>query len=65
MESLVTIEGVKKTIFGVGAINQIISECQSLGASRALLVVDRALSETEMCTSIQDIFQNSPVKIIA
>lgn len=64
MESLVTIEGVKKTIFGVGAINQIISECQSLGASRALLVVDRALSETEMCTSIQDIFQNSPVKII-
>jgi alcohol dehydrogenase len=49
MESLVTIEGVKKTIFGVGAVNQIISECQLLGASRALLVVDRALSETEMC----------------
>lgn len=64
MESLVTIEGVKKTIFGVGAINQIISECQLLGASRALLVVDRALRETEMCARIQKTFQESPVKAI-
>ncbi len=64
MESLVTIEGVKKTIFGVGAINQIMSECQLLGASRALLVVDRALSETEMCARIQKTFQENPVKAI-
>ncbi|MBW2359203.1 MAG: iron-containing alcohol dehydrogenase [Deltaproteobacteria bacterium] len=61
---MVTTEGVKKTIFGVGAINQIISECQLLGASRALLVVDRALSETEMCARIQKTFQESPVKAI-
>jgi alcohol dehydrogenase class IV len=64
MENLVAVEGVKKTIFGVGAVNQIIFECQSLGTSRALLVVDRALSETKICTSIQDIFRNSPVKTI-
>jgi alcohol dehydrogenase class IV len=64
MENLVAIEGVKKTVFGVGAVNQIISECQMLGASRALLVVDRGLSETKICTSIQDMFRNSPLKVI-
>jgi alcohol dehydrogenase class IV len=64
MENLVTVEGVKKTIFGIGAVNQITSECQSLGASRPLLVFDRALSETKICTSIKDLFRNSPVKVI-
>jgi alcohol dehydrogenase len=64
MENLVAIEGVKKTIFGVGSVSRIISECQSLEASRALLVVDRALSETKTCKSILDIFRNSPVKAI-
>jgi alcohol dehydrogenase class IV len=64
MENIITIEGLKKTIFGVGAVNQIVSECKSLAASKALLVIDRALSKTKICTSIQDIFRNSPVKYI-
>jgi alcohol dehydrogenase len=64
MESLITIEGVKKTIFGVGAVRQIVQECESLGASRVLLVMDRGLSETDMCTRIQEIFQESQVEAI-
>lgn len=64
MENLVAIEGVKKTVFGVGAINQVTSECKLLGSSKVLLVVDRGLSETKVCTSIQDMFRNSPLKVI-
>ncbi len=64
MKSAVTIEGVKKTVFGVGSVQQIALECQSLGAVRPLLVMDRALSETDMRTLIQEIFLNSPVKAI-
>jgi len=40
MNSLITIEGVKKTIFGRGAINQIGQECKALKATRTLVVMD-------------------------
>ena len=61
---MITIEGVKKTIFGVGSLRQVPSECQSLGSVRPLLVMDRALAETDMDTRMRDIFQLSPVKAV-
>ena len=64
MQNLVAVEGVKKTIFGVGSINQILSECLSLGASRALLVVDRDLSKSEIGASVENLFRDSPVQVI-
>lgn len=64
MENLVNFEGVKKTIFGVGTVHQVPSECLSLGISRPLLVMDRSLAATQTGESIQDIFRNSPVKAI-
>lgn len=64
MNSLITIEGVKRTIFGIGAISQIGSECKLLGASRALLVMDLALSKTDLLARLQEFFKKSRVKVI-
>jgi len=62
MNSLVTIEGVKKTIFGSGAVNQIGMECKSLGASRVLIVMDRTLAQTDICSRIQELISKSRLK---
>jgi alcohol dehydrogenase class IV len=58
MRDIITMEGVKKTIFGNGSIRQIETECEVLGASKVLLVMDNALSKTELSSRIQDVFQN-------
>jgi alcohol dehydrogenase class IV len=63
MNSLITIEGVKKTIFGRGVVNQIGPECESLGASSALLVMDSGLAKTDISPRIQDLIHESGVKI--
>lgn len=62
MSSLCTIEGVKKTIFGPGAVNQLGKECKALKVSRALLVMDRALSEKEICLKAQELLKSSRVR---
>ena len=64
MNSLITIEGVKKTIFGSGVVNQIGPECKSLGASSALLVMDSGLAKTDICLKIQDLIREGGIKAI-
>lgn len=54
MNNIITIEGVKKTIFGSGAISQLGNECKKLGASKALLVIEQdteGLSKQGKCFS--------------
>ena len=48
MSRLITVEGIKKTIFGQGAVNQIGDACKGLRASKVLLVMDRELSKTDI-----------------
>jgi alcohol dehydrogenase class IV len=62
MNNLITVEGVKKTIFGSGAVNQVGTECKSLGASRVLLVMDRTLAQTDICSRIQESISKSRLK---
>ena len=62
MNQLMRIEGVKKTIFGAGAINQVGEECRELKATRALLVMDRELSKTDICRSVLTSLKKNRVK---
>ncbi len=48
MNSPLIVEGVKKTVFGPGAIEQLAEECKALKASRALVVMDSRLSKMEI-----------------
>ena len=63
MKDLITIEGIKKTIFGQGAVNQVGQECKALGASKALLVMDNALSKTDICLRVQEQIRKNRVKV--
>ena len=63
MNPLITIEGVKKTIFGTGVLNQVGLECKALGASRALLVMDLALSKTDTRPRILETLKRNRIKI--
>jgi len=62
MNNPITIEGVKKTIFGAGSLHQIGEECKALKGSRALLVMDRGLSKTDICSWVQELLGKSRVK---
>jgi len=62
MNRLITIEGVKKTIFSSGAVNQIGPECKSLGASRVMLVMDSSLAKTDICSRIKDLIRKDRIK---
>ena len=63
MNNLITIEGVKKTVFGQGALHQIGEECRALKASKALLVMDQALSKKEICTKANEWLRKSRIKV--
>ena len=62
MNPVFTIEGVKKTIFGAGAIQEVGEACKAVRASRALLVMDRDLSKMDVCSRVQEMLQKSGVK---
>ncbi|MBW1861596.1 MAG: iron-containing alcohol dehydrogenase [Deltaproteobacteria bacterium] len=64
MNSLITIEGVKKTIFGPGAINQIGQECKALKATRTLVVMDHGLSKTDIRSQVWELLKKSRIKPI-
>ncbi len=64
MDKLITIEGVKKTIFGSGSVDLIGPECKELGASKALLVTDQSLAKTDMILRIQELIRKSRVKAL-
>jgi alcohol dehydrogenase class IV len=64
MNSIFTIEGVKKTIFGAGAARAVGEACKAVKTSRALLVMDKELSKTDICARVQDGLQKSRVKAV-
>ena len=61
MNNFLTIEGVKKTIFGTGAVNQIGQECKTLGVSRVLLVMDRTLSKTDIIVQMEELLNKDQI----
>ena len=62
MNNPINIEGVRKTIFGAGTIDQIGHECKALKASRALVVMDRELAKTDMGTRALESLRKSRIK---
>jgi len=62
MNPLITIEGVKRTIFGPGAVSQIGQESKALKAFRALVVMDHKLSKTDIRPRVQEYLKKSRVK---
>ena len=64
MKNPITIQGVKKIIYGSGSIAQIGTECKELKASKVLLVVDRALAESDICLKMKEYLKKSRIKIV-
>lgn len=64
MNPLITIENNTKAIIGAGAIDKLGEECRALGGTRALLVMDRGLSETELFPRIVATLRKSRVRSI-
>ena len=62
MNDLISIEGVKKTIFGAGSLAQIAEECKALKGSRVLLVIDRGLWKTDLCSRVEELLRKARIK---
>ncbi len=62
MNDLIRIEGVKKTIFGAGSLDQIAEECKVLKGSRALLVIDQGLSKTDICSRVEEVLRKARIR---
>ncbi len=62
MEKPITVEGIKRTVFGAGTIDQIGPECRALSASRALLVMDRQLAQTDIGNRAMESLKKNRVK---
>ncbi|MFC1580257.1 iron-containing alcohol dehydrogenase [Thermodesulfobacteriota bacterium] len=62
MNSLFSVEGVKKTVFGQGAIEQLTEECKALKASKVLVVMDSQLSKMEIGEKVLQILKKGRVK---
>ncbi|MFC1821113.1 iron-containing alcohol dehydrogenase [Thermodesulfobacteriota bacterium] len=55
MTDVITIENIKKTIFGPGTVAQLGEVCNSMSISRALLVMDHSLSKTDLRLRIEQL----------
>lgn len=64
MNKIITIEGVKKTIFGSGSLSELGNECKTLGASKALLVMDQSLAKTDLHVKVTSYLKKSGVKAL-
>ena len=64
MNSIFTIEGVKKTIVGAGAVQEVGEACRAVKASKALLVVDKDLSKMDICARVQDGLRKGRIKAV-
>lgn len=64
MNRVITVEGIKKTIFGAGSSDLLGQECQNLGASRALIVIDPGLSKNGLESKIHEILKRHSIKPI-
>ncbi len=63
MNNIKTIEGVKKTVFGSGAVSKLGVECKNLGASKALLVIDQALSKSVIAEKVKASLKSERVRV--
>jgi len=64
MKEWVTVEGVKKTLFGIGAVEGLMGECEALRVSRVLLVMDKDLSRMETGLRVQEMFERGPIRAV-
>ncbi|MBU2498203.1 MAG: iron-containing alcohol dehydrogenase, partial [Proteobacteria bacterium] len=64
MSNPIIIEGIRKTIFGAGAIDQVGQECKALKASRALVVMDRELAKTDIGMRAIESIRKTRVKAV-
>ena len=63
MNNIKTIEGVKKTVFGSGAVSKLGIECKNLGASKALLVMDQALSKSVIAEKVKESLKSERIRV--
>ncbi|UCB47633.1 MAG: iron-containing alcohol dehydrogenase [Deltaproteobacteria bacterium] len=64
MKDLICIEGVKKTLFGAGSLDQIAEECKALKGSKALLVIDRGLSKTDIRSRVEERLRKARIRTL-
>lgn len=64
MEKIITVEGVKKTIFGSGSIKRLGEECKALGAKRAIIIADKALADTTIVTNSIESLKSASIELI-
>jgi alcohol dehydrogenase len=62
MDKPVTMEGIRKTVFGPGAVGQIGLECKNVGATRALLVIDKQLSDSEIGSKVRESLKRNRIR---
>ncbi len=62
MNSIKTIEGVKKTVFGSGSVTGIGNECKKIGASRVLLVIDQSLSKSAIAERVIESLKSARIR---
>ncbi len=62
MNNIKTIEGVKKTIFGSGAVMELGSECKKLDASKVLLVIDQTLSRSPIAEKVKESLKSARIR---
>ena len=63
MNNIKTIEGVKKPVFGSGAVSKLGIECKNLGASKALLVMDQALSKSVIAEKVKESLKSERIRV--
>jgi len=63
MQEMITVEGVKKTIFGAGALKQLGNVAKGLDATRVLLVMDQGLSRTSISERAQQVLKDDGIKL--
>lgn len=64
MSNQIILEGIRKTIFGAGAIDQLGQACKALKASKALVVVERLLAKTDVGVRATESIRKSRVKAV-
>jgi alcohol dehydrogenase len=62
MDKPVTMEGIRKTVFGPGAVGQVGPECKNVGATRALLVIDKQLSDSEIGRKVRESLKRDRIR---
>ncbi|RJR24671.1 MAG: iron-containing alcohol dehydrogenase [Desulfobacteraceae bacterium] len=64
MERLITVEGVKRILFGKGSLRRLGAECASLGSKRVLLVMDKELAQSAFVSAAQESLKENTIDFI-